>query len=207
MNMDGDLKAMRGICWAGRVVKFLTIVMLVAGLLGCMQKNSPEQLDNQLVQAVINRDQGLVRTYLQQGANPNATNVLGIPVIFSALSGDNATCDHEILSALLEHGADVNVAYGSIDTLMNALVTDDIWCVRALVNYGAKVNAHSVYTSIAPGSVDILRYLLEKGFDPCIRHEITGETMLDMRKRIGDKTFVDILEKFECGINSKKLRS
>ncbi len=198
--MGGDLRAMHGIYWIGKVVKLLTPLVLVNGLLGCIDKGNSEQLDNQLVQAVINRDPNLVRTYLQRGANPNTTNVLGIPIIFSAISGDNSTCDHEILSALLEYDADVNVEYGSINTLMSALMTNDISCVRALVDHGAKLNGNSdsaLHRSIKPGSVDILTYLLENGFDPCVKEE-KGETMLDISMKRGDKKFVDILEKIEC---------
>lgn len=77
-----------------------------------------------------------VRRLLDRGVNPNFSYRRSIPII-EAAKKDN----YEILIALINAGADVNVQSDlGFTPLMNATITNKINNVRILLQSGARVN-------------------------------------------------------------------
>ena len=108
-----------------------------------------------------------VERLLASGANANAVDAEGTPILMAAV----LFADAHTVKVLLEHGADPNRADTSGSTALMWAVPD-IEKVRLLVARGANVNARSESQRTAllvaasyPGTVDLLRLLLDRGAD------------------------------------------
>jgi ankyrin repeat protein len=106
-----------------------------------------------------------VKTLLAHGANPNAKNGEGTPILmYAALYGDTRTVRY-----FLSHGADPN-GKNANDATALIWAGGDVEKVRALVANGANVNAQSkegrtpMHTAAAQdGAFEAVKLLVEKG--------------------------------------------
>jgi len=179
---------------------------------------SPLQQDEgaPLYEAVVNEQPDLVRSLLEQGADPDSRGPDGMPVLVQAVSRvrfcyRDAECIDESMSIprlLLEYGADANVA--SDDGFTAVMIA---WrspeALDLLIENGADVNAQdaegrtvlmraAASRSYTPGTPSVAMYrdrvnaLLEHGADPTIRDAI-GRTALEYAGRRGRSEAVSLL--------------
>jgi hypothetical protein len=151
-----------------------------------------------LGKAVAKQDARAIEELLAGGADPNATNIVGRPVLVEA-----AKCGyHEIIRGLLQKGANPNVrdelGYTALHT---AIVAGHIETVKALVAGGADVNAaiagHWAITPLmlaAATDAEIVKILLEKGADVNARTEERGDTALFFARMRNREDIVRLLK-------------
>ncbi len=135
-----------------------------------------------------------IERLLKDGANPNVVDADGIPALMAAtLFSDTAT-----VALLLKHGADPNrAAAGGATPLMWA--APNAAKARLLIAAGANVNTKSENGRTAllvaagyPGTVDLLRLLLDRGADLNAR-DGTGADALAFAVRSADVEVVRFL--------------
>ena len=78
----------------------LTIFFLICLITACSQEDA-------LTNAVLEGDANQVKTFLENGANPNRKDSLGRPLLITAIIKEN----DKIVELLLDHGADPNSAF------------------------------------------------------------------------------------------------
>jgi ankyrin repeat protein len=109
----------------------------IAVLIGILLGGGLEmQAETGLFEAVRNGDDGLVRTLIRSGADPNTRNSLGAtPLMYAA-----AFASPDLVRLLLDSGADVNARSNSGATAL-MWATGNTSNVRLLLERGAAVNA------------------------------------------------------------------
>jgi ankyrin repeat protein len=140
---------------------WILATLFAAGLLGAEPPAATT-----LFQAIQNADSGLVKGLLRRGANPNAADAEGTPALMAATLYAGTDC----VKLLLDAGADPNTANPAGATALMWAVPD-LAKVKLLISHGAGVNARSgslqrtplLIAARFPGSVEVLRLLLEKG--------------------------------------------
>jgi hypothetical protein len=98
-----------------------------------------------LVQAVFSGNIPISELLLQRGANPNATNGNGVPVLSIALMHQQRKAPSPLVGLLLKHGADANLrcARDGATPLHAALLQGDVDTVETLLRHGANPNLPS----------------------------------------------------------------
>lgn len=136
-----------------------------------------EPVDNeQLVAAVEASDIATVKRLLGSGANPDARDALGDPILKSAIQARRP----ELVTLLVAHGADVNALDGSGNALLpEAVRRGNLTIVETLVDAGADIEAKLVayatgFTVIdtsalgwaaSKGRTEIAEFLITRGAD------------------------------------------
>lgn len=151
-----------------------------------------------LGKAVEKQDAGAIKALLAGGADPNATNIAGRPVLVEAARRGY----HEIARTLLREGANPNLRDELGRTaLCAAVLTGDIETVKLLVAGGADVNVaiagSSAITPLmlaASKDAQIVRLLLEKGADVNARTEEGGDTALFFAKMRNREDIIRLLK-------------
>jgi len=121
-----------------------------------------------LFQVIQSADTSAVKGLLRHGVNPNAVDADGTPGLMAATLYAGADC----IKLLLDAGANPNAANTAGATPLMWAVPD-LAKVKLLVSHGADVNARStnlqrtplLIAACHPGSVEVLRLLLDKGAD------------------------------------------
>src|SRR5262245_23057472 len=119
-----------------------------------------------LFHAIRSGDTGAVKRLLDGGANPDAQDGDGIPALMAATLWAGADC----MKLLLDRGANPDAANTAGATALMWAVPD-LEKVRLLLARGANVNGKSsnlgrtplLIAASYPGSVELLRMLLDKG--------------------------------------------
>ncbi len=97
--------------------------------------------DEQLVAAVEAGDSATVERLLEAGANPDARDASGDPILKSAIQARSP----DLVALLVAHGADVNALDGSGNALLpEAVRRGDLTIVETLVDAGADLEAKLV---------------------------------------------------------------
>jgi hypothetical protein len=147
-----------------------------------------EWLNGELFRAAYGGNVDYVKDLIVQGANPNSSDSQGMSALAIACQDDHA----EVVSYLLDHGADVN-AHGKgevVDrTALMAAASNGahVNIVRLLVDKGADVNTRgelgwtALIWAAREGDIECVKYLLSKGADPHI-------------KALDDKTVIELTE-------------
>ncbi|MEI7024867.1 ankyrin repeat domain-containing protein [Paenibacillus sp. y28] len=94
----------------------------------------PVDVDVRLLQAVTALEEGLTKSLLQQGGNPNTVNAAGKPLLFIAAEGNKTG----LVRLLLEAGAEVDDNQGNTP-LPIAVRANNVEMVKLLHQYGASV--------------------------------------------------------------------
>jgi ankyrin repeat protein len=170
-------------------ITFLVSLLVVAG--------SAAQLaaTDRLFQAIRSGDTGAVRRLLDGGASPDARDGDGIPALMAATLRAGADC----MKLLLDRGANPDATNSAGATALMWAVPD-LERVRLLVARGANVNAKSsnlgrtplLIAASYPGSVELLRILLDKGAELHVR-ERNGTNALGCAVRWADVDVVRFL--------------
>lgn len=125
-----------------------------------------------LMIAASNGNLMLVQTLLNYDADVNHQNNIGeTPIMWAIVSLNNEEPRTDIITLLIEAGADVNLASITGDTpLIISSKTGDLAIVSLLVNAGANVNAANtkmqtalMNAAVVADAPDVARFLLAKG--------------------------------------------
>lgn len=157
-----------------------------------------------LIYATYHSDLLTAMDALSAGANPNARDADGVPVLVAALSlHDTEHNNLEFLIAeLLQAGAHPD---GGIDDpaaptpLDFALELEDTYILRCLLESGANVNAKDadgdtpLMRAAALGQAEALHMLLAAGADATLRNN-AGQTALDLAFEYEETTCGQLLE-------------
>jgi ankyrin repeat protein len=121
-----------------------------------------------------------VKLLLKEGADPNASGPDVDPPIWTATFLCNDPARTQIIAALIEANADVNVAgksYGRTP-LHNAVMSENLAAVKLLVDAGADVNAGDsvdnstpLQSAVVRGNAAIADVLLASGADAELRND------------------------------------
>jgi hypothetical protein len=140
--------------------------------------------DRALHQAINRHDLIAVRQLLSEGANPNALDRDGHPLLMSATTDDENAA---IIQLLIDSGADVNAQRGWALTWAMGK-QDNPKNVAILLKAGAKVNAREgdsstiLMSAALDGHADIIQLLLSAGADVNARSE-DGRTAIDYAEK------------------------
>lgn len=120
--------------------------------------------------AIWSGDIDTIRFALALGADPNQTR---------ALSTTGVAERHDIITLLVEYGADIDRAFGGSTLLLAATKSCDFATVRLALSLGADPNCQCpLLTAFETGRHDIMRLLVEHGAD--VDHIEKGQTLLGM---------------------------
>ena len=148
-----------------------------------------------LFQAIRRADTATVKRLLDSGISADSLDSDGVPALMAATLFAGPDC----VKLLLDRDANPNAtASGDATALMWAM--PDLEKARLLVARGANVNARStnlgrtplLIAAGMPGTVETLRFLLEKGADLRAKDR-AGEHALNMAARTSDVTVVRFL--------------
>jgi ankyrin repeat protein len=162
------------------------------------------------------QDAAMVEHLLHLGANPNAKTGDGIPALVAAmhmgdrfLMGSGITPNFEIITVLLDHGADPNALNKSWQTpLMAAALSGDERLVKLLIDHKANVNIGSKVGMTAlmyARGLSALRMLIAAGASVNDK-SITGETGLYYATQRADPDAVKALIEAGANVNAKNDR-
>jgi ankyrin repeat protein len=159
-------------------------VAILAVAVSAQSHDAPQSL----VQAIERNDTSAVSRLMGSGANPNAKDADGVPVLMLATLFADTACVDE----LLKRGADPNLADSSGATALMWAMPDQ-QKARVLIEHGANVNARSttlgrtplLIAAASPGSVDLLTFLLGRGAD-LRAQDAAGNSALAMAMRSAD---------------------
>ena len=154
--------------------------------------------------AIQGADTVAVKDLLRRGVDPNAQDADGTPALMAATLYAGADC----IQLLLDAGANPN-ATNSVGATPLMWAVPDLARVKLLISRGADVNARStslqrtplLIAARYPGSVEVLRLLLDKGADLHAK-DTNGASALSLAVTYADVAVVRFL--VENGINLKE---
>lgn len=143
-----------------------------------------------LGKAVKKKDLRAVKGLLAKGADPNATNIVGRPILVEAARLGY----HDIVRALLDKRARPNARSEDGSTpLLSAVAAGHVETVRALLAGGADVNAAverglskgttPLILAASAGDTKVVKALLEKGADVNAKSALGGRTALNVARQ------------------------
>lgn len=179
-----------------KMMNSLTIACVFAQLL-VARANQDLELSN----AANDRDLDKVTKALASGANPNWQSQGGGWPMVTALIKASAKNHVDIVSALLDAGADPNLReYRGITALNEAAYHGSVDVVPILISHGADVDAYGQNTplmrTIHLNQVKIARVLLYHGADPK-RRDSQGKTVADRARERGHYELANLIENFD----------
>ena len=149
-----------------------------------------------LFYAVINGDQGIVRTLINYGADVNITNLFQeTPLIIAAKNGSK-----QIAKILIKHNANPNTQdlYGK-NPLMHAILSNNSEIVNDIIAQNIDINAkdHNQETALIYaakiGNTNIVKLLIARNADTKIKDN-SGKTALQYAKENKHKNIVKLLK-------------
>jgi ankyrin repeat protein len=149
------------------VTIILSVIVLSSSRLAAGQA-APNSLDARLFQAVESGDSAAVQELLQEGANIEAKDVFGSPLLFCAVMFGRA----DVVKLLLEKGGNIEAKNNEGDTaLSEAAYYAKTDMVKLLLEKGANIEAKddrghtALLRAVSNGKVDAVKLLLENGAD------------------------------------------
>jgi ankyrin repeat protein len=168
----------------------VSLITLFTVVIAAQTDSSSEALFDAIHRGAV----GDVDRLLKNGLSANLVDAEGTPALMAATLFGNA----QMVEVLLQHGADPNRSGPSGTTALMWAVPDAAK-VRILLRHGAKVNARTesertalLVASGYPGTLDVLRLLLEQGAD-LRAQDRGGTTALALAVRSGDIQVVRFL--------------
>ncbi len=173
---------------------------LAATLLACQTWGAT---DSEIYSAIRSGERAAVETLLQNGVSPNQRDADGNTLLMNAAMYGRP----ELLSFLIEKGADVNAANnGGATALMRA--AGDTAKIKLLVGKGANVNARSalgntplMLAARANPSADAVKFLIEHGAEVNATNNF-GATAIQTAAASGDLETVRTLIKHGADVNA-----
>jgi ankyrin repeat protein len=155
----------------------------------------------------------MVKALVEAGASVNKVDTQGVPPIFHLSRNGQA----DIVSLLIAHGADVNIASKKIGEtpLTGACSSGSLPTIQALLKAGANVNHQEYDTGLSPlmiaagkGHEDIVRLLLQYGADVMLRRtDGLKTTAKEAALKNGHTAVAKIIENWGKGVGVKKNES
>ena len=182
----------------------MKIISLFAGLflvahsaVAAQGPDSPNSVDNQLVQQSFDGQLAKVQTLVEKGAAVDSRGGKSRTALMWAAANGHA----DIVEYLHSKGADINARDGDNQTaLMLAVRRSYVPIVEYLLKNGAEVNVQSLKRqtsaltiAAAVGDETVVRMLLDSGADKSLV-ELGGHTALDRARQFGHPSIVALLE-------------
>ena len=153
---------------------------------------------NKWLELLKNNDYLGIKKYIKNGANLQEANEAGESVLACAL---RAGCDEEVLTLLIESGADIfDFDDEGVSIFDMAITYDNLWMVKYLLEKGLdvnKTNRKSGFTALMAaacyGRVEITKYLLEQGANQYIK-DSKGFTAIDFARKMNKKSVLKLLD-------------
>ncbi|MEN4053015.1 MULTISPECIES: ankyrin repeat domain-containing protein [Sulfurimonas] len=153
---------------------------------------------NKWLELLKNNDYLGIKKYIKNGADLQETNEAGESVLACAL---RAGCDEEVLTLLIESGADIfDFDDEGVSIFDMAITYDNRWMVAYLLEKGLdvnKTNRKSGFTALMAaacyGRVEIAKLLLEKGANQHAK-DTKGFTAIDFARKMNKKSVLELLD-------------
>jgi len=153
---------------------------------------------NKWLELLKNNDYLGIKKYIKNGANLQETNEAGESVLACAL---RAGCDEEVLTLLIESGADIfDFDDEGVSIFDMAITYDNLWMVEYLLEKGLdvnKTNRKSGFTALMAaacyGRVEIAKLLIEKGANQYVK-DSKGFTAIDFARKMNKKSVLKLLD-------------
>ncbi len=153
---------------------------------------------NKWLELLKNNDYLGIKKYIKSGADLQNTNETGESVLACAL---RARCDEELLTLLIESGADVfDFDDEGVSILDMAITYDNLFVVNYLIEQGIDINAtnrRSGFTALMAaacyGRVEIAQVLLSYGVDQTAQ-DSKGFTAVDFARKMNKKSVLALLD-------------
>jgi len=160
-----------------------------------VSSESDPAAESPIVQAIQGNDVATIRDLLAKGADPNAKDKQGVPLLLLAL--DKGAPD--IPRALLDRGARMDVRDSEGETpLLHAVLNSDTATARLLLDYHADPNQPDndgdlpLNMAVVQYDADLVKLLLERGAKPqAVDKE--GDTALSIATHDEDTDLVALL--------------
>lgn len=144
-----------------------------------------------LVDAILANDQPRVADLLQAGADPNAKDAWGRPVLYRAIVPE---VDLAILECLLANGAEVAAADWSGEPLLRAAARFATPAtVERLCDAGAVPDAGALAATILNDQVAVAEVLLRRGLDVDCADPGSGRTTLHGAGELGSRPILELM--------------
>ena len=134
---------------------------------------NPRQ-NERLIAAVLKGDLAGARTALQRGADANARALGVYTALYYAVGSDNL----EMVSLLLDRGANINLASDGTTPIYTAAAHDNLEMVRFLLDRGADIKHGLLLGGGTILNLDMVKFLVEHGADINNRFGYNGNTVL-----------------------------
>jgi ankyrin repeat protein len=144
-----------------------------------------------LITAIAANDLAKVAELLDDGADPNAKDEWGRPVLYFAIHPD---VDPAMLRLLLARGASVPDAHWSGEPLLHAAArfsTPAI--VGLLLDAGADPRTGALAATVLNDRADNARVLIRRGAEPDHTEHASGRTVLHAAFELGSRPVIDLL--------------
>ncbi len=153
---------------------------------------------NKWLELLKNNDYLGIKKYIKSGADLQNTNEAGESVLACAL---RTRCDEELLTLLIESGADVfDFDDEGVSILDMAITYDNLFVVNYLIEQGIDINAtnrRSGFTALMAaacyGRVEIAQVLLSYGVDQTAQ-DSKGFTAVDFARKMNKKSVLALLD-------------
>ncbi|KAJ6789916.1 hypothetical protein PWT90_08121 [Aphanocladium album] len=164
-----------------------------------------------LVQAIENQNGALIRFLLDSGADANCKDMTGASALSLACERHAPTSD--VVPLLLRRGARVDsTTVVGVTVLADALVRHRVDLARLLLEHGADPRGATEVTGqpalitvvqskkiVLEDKLDLLQRMLERGAVVDVQDFVTGETAVEVARRVECSKVVKLLESYRNG--------
>jgi len=139
-----------------------------------------------------------VKKHIKNGADVNDATETGESVLAYAIK---SRCDKELISLLIENGADIyDFDNEGVSIFDIAITYDNIWLVKYFIEKGINVNKTMRKSGFTPlmaaasyGRVEITKLLLEQGADKDAQ-DLKGFSATDFARKMNKKSILEVLD-------------
>ena len=163
-----------------------------------MIRNSEENIDEELIEAVASDDIKEVKRLIKKGANVNARHeIFEMSVLHFAMKSGSES--EAIVHLLIENGADLNALDGSGRTVLySALLVHQNGLAEVLIKSGADIDiapkkgGPPLHFAVENGNINLVKLMIKNGANVNVRDK-NGETALDLAAKKKRNDIVELL--------------
>lgn len=135
------------------------------------------RLDLLILEAYRHRHVGFMKKLLELGANPNVSNLFGMPLLMTAIYEQQ----EEVVRLLLDAGADINTSHAGFTPMMYAQMSQNPSIINLLNTHTTMNNNQTSHTPPAPTTID---ELLNSQWGKAAEKQGTVDKILEMVPKI-----------------------